>query len=946
MNQKRKPTESLFRLPMRIPSRDSDRSQKAKASRKRVVFPTGINRRLSPEVFRRVLDMKTSERKRLETTWLALAGFLAVAVPGVVKGLSLEDPEVRRVRKTCRVLYKWTLTSWVHQGGDWVLDHLKSLCDWSSYYAVESDYSPPQIVPGTLGATRDGWQTFSFLRGSFLDQVRPTRGPFRVEPQEHTNFLLYEFYSLKGALPVPSQERCTNALLKHRETLTSGGETQPEILHAAERWAHWYAKKYPPKASSSKISINSAAILESSRSKGGRSVWIRDLIKKLKEKYFYIPEYLSEFKLFSVFGDYIGEPTSPFIEDIYCKVEILPGGEEALNDASKAWEEILILYLLDMAADEGFVPRPSGGAQAWPNEEDNLYMGLYLAPPEIHLEGFKPKEYPTRASVVEEQGDKARVITILGGCLSTLLHIPRTYSYTSLGKNPQIGTISGEGTLFSFMKRVNKVLKENPDISLDGLILLSLDLSRATDTFHQDLCRSLSLGFFKDSPMKVRILVPLATSPLSIEYPRKSRIEKVESTSRGIPMGNPTSWFLLNLFREFFWDLSRFLEANLRHDESFRGKKRNLRGVIKDGKLTGWSLMRMETFPSGAPTDLLTSGCGDDQISLCSLRQALIFESLLEAGGGIISPGVHFRSESFGFYTKQLCKLDRASRSLAFVDILRVRSLSSPDSRLPGKKEVPPSWSRGVAAFKELEWWKGGEYEESLYRSSCTFLFWKYSKFLKSATSYGLEVYLPQSFGGLNYPHYLREIRISGPTKRMLSILLRNDLSLDHLLKSHHLGSLFSADSESPMGRWVEEALEGLVSSAETRSFQGFPYSSPQPIYPKWWTLEAVTNEITLNFPEWKPLDVVLKDISASLYDSASYRFAGPTIQGVPSLRSISSRFKRIRKAILDSDSYRYAPLRIEDFRELEKRRDWKVKSLLVNTEMFPFLLPSLLYDG
>lgn len=883
---------------------------------------------------------------------MGICGFFAIAVPGSITGLPYKDPETKLLKESVSYLYLWLIKSWVNQGSDWTLTRIKSLCDWALYYSVQSTYSEPSIESGSPGVTRDGWATFSFLKGYKLSSMRPTRGPYSQEALDETPFLFYEFYSIKGSLPTPSKEKISSSLRKHRETLSSGGETPRYLLDAAGRFMEGYKERFPPDESKAKITINSSSILESSRSKGGRMSWLRSRINSFEDNWI-LSTLPKTGPIFDALGRYISSGLPDCFEDLFAEVLQITE-EDFMNDSSKVNVKRAVYGLLDEAAERGWIPWPTGGWPIYPDAELNarerrrLYSSLYITPPLIDIEGFKPAVYPTRASVVEEQGDKARVITILPGILATLLHIPRTYSYSSLGKDPLVGTISGEGTLFSFMKRANKYFKEHPEYDLTDKILLSLDLTRATDTFHMDYTKALSEGFFKGSPKLIRMLSLLVSSPFSVEYPSEEGIPLLERANRAIPMGNPPSWFILCSFNRSFWAMSKFLESCTSHFHGGASRDRRiLKRIFKDGELSEWAQSELKRFPVKVSWDEpLTSLCGDDLIAICTTTRALIFEELVKMAGAIISPGVHFRSESFGIYTKQFCHLDKVKREIHFVDILRVRSLSSPDSRLPGKKEVPLSWTRGTAASRETEWWTGSEEKDSIYRSSCSYLFWKYHEFIKRSRCLGLEIFLPQSFGGLGYPHWKREVRLQGLTKRMLSILLKNDLSLKHLMWSTHLGSVWDVKYHAPLGTWVRNCIDLLLESAQTHSYEFFNVDAPKPEYPKWWELDTYTSKITEMLPEWKPLDVVLKDLEATLYDVGSYRFEGPTVLKVPSLKSVSRSFLAIRKKILDSDHYKFLPLKITDFREVEKRRDWKRKSLMVNTSEIPYLLPSLLYDG
>lgn len=844
-----------------------------------------------------------------------------------------------KVKRSILKFYKWVLTCWVNQGGDWTLKRLSNLSAWCLYYCVESEYSQPEVLSGTYGMSRDGFLDFNHFNGGNLEALVPTRGPRMVSPHEKTNFYLYELYSAKGGLPGPSDETVLSAFRKHRETLLSRGETHEVILNAAERFARKYHDKFKPLPSAVHITVGNSAVLENTRSKGGRGAWIMEQLEQVKMfDPIEIPGYQGP--LYDAFGEYLrGYPTpgSLCLEDLYSEVRTIDGGEglDAMMDSSKARARALEYRCYEEAHKSGFLPGVNG-EPLW----GSGYMGIYSSPPEILTTDFRSKPYLVRASAVKEQGNKARIITISPGSLATILHNARTYCFSSLRKDPEVGSLSEDGTLNSYLKRVNKYLQENPDEDLSDQVLVSLDLTRATDTFHLDICQRFSRGYLghPSTPLKVRILQDLAASPVSLEYPLNDFELNGESISeRGILMGNPSSWFFLCLFTRFFWELSGYLTRVLR----------NYNKVYRNGKLTKKALESIDAFlntddskiSSGDPK---TGRCGDDQISLCKKLRGLLFEKLLSEGGGIISPGVHFRSEKWGIYCKSLLRLDKTKRKMDFEDILRSRLLSTPDARLPGKKENPPEWSRGSASSKELAWWQGDEFRDSVYQSASTFVHWRYADFLKKARFMGLEIYLPQAFGGLEYPHHQRKIILQGKTKRMLSILLRNDISIEHLLESNKLGKLWSSTTHSPLGVKVEGTIKDFLSWQESKSIFGFHFDDLEPPeFPKWWTLQPYIDRIKKEHPGWKTLDEVMDLLQGPLYASLAYKYPSGSISKNPSLREISKMFIKIRDQILDSDSHKYQQFKITSFSDIKKRSDWKWKSVLISDENLD-LIPTL----
>jgi hypothetical protein len=261
------------------------------------------------------------------------------------------------------------------------------------------------------------------------------------------------------------------------------------------------------------------------------------------------------------------------------------------------------------------------------------------------------------------------------------------------------------------------------------------------------------------------------------------------------------------------------------------------------------------------------------------------------------------------------------------VDILRSRSLSTPDSRLPGAKEVPPSWSRGIAASRELAWWDG-----SVYQGAATFVWWRYHEFLSRCIRLGLEPWLPRRFGGLEFPHYKKKLEIISPkTRRMVSILLRADLNLENLLDLESVGSIWNPTFSGLMGQVSQEILRRIVTVLEVSNLDVLADDLGMSVtweYPKWWTLKEPTD--VLRKEGWIPLKTFLKELNGAILERMAYLYESPRIDKVPSLQRISRSFKSLRDKIISRDPYRYRELRSASFQELQKRLDWKLLVVFV----------------
>lgn len=103
----------------------------------------------------------------------------------------------------------------------------------------------------------------------------------------------------------------------------------------------------------------------------------------------------------------------------------------------------------------------------------------------------------------------------------------------------------------------------------------------------------------------------------------------------------------------------------------------------------------------------LTVRCGDDQLAYAPSHVCRRFEELLQDSGCILSPGQHIGSERFLHFCKCTYVYEETEKGpqISYVDLLRMKQLAGPESRLPRVKEVNPTFSRGVALSSELRWW-------------------------------------------------------------------------------------------------------------------------------------------------------------------------------------------------------------------------------------------------
>jgi hypothetical protein len=347
-----------------------------------------------------------------------------------------------------------------------------------------------------------------------------------------------------------------------------------------------------------------------------------------------------------------------------------------------------------------------------------------------------------KATAVDDVGCKARVITVGTGCLVTLGHLFRTYVYACLAADRETILSEDEGSpIDEFMNRVNGTG------GIPGWEFLSTDLTSATDTFDSKVCRALARGVANSSKdllvrRKLLLLVDLDVSANAvISYPDGSTIVQV----RGVLMGNPESWGILNLYNKFFTRLGEsVVEANP--------------GLSTSKRFSSWDIPELELAcnmtcnPRRMPIGI-TKRCGDDQVSYAPRRVLTSYMDLITLSGAILSPGTNCISKNFATFTQSVIKFSGSVAS--WIDIVRIISLVDwvGRTRLPSRKDVPREWSRGTAYELSLRYFKGDEWALSVRKMLIVFGQYLYHDFLQKCYDLGAEPFLSASLGGLGFPH-------------------------------------------------------------------------------------------------------------------------------------------------------------------------------------------------
>jgi hypothetical protein len=311
---------------------------------------------------------------------------------------------------------------------------------------------------------------------------------------------------------------------------------------------------------------------------------------------------------------------------------------------------------------------------------------------------------------------------------------------------------------------------------------------------------------------------------------------------------------------------------------------------------------------------------------------ARTFEWLLNEVGAKISIGAHFWSSEKAFFLKSLLEVRKGK--MEFFDILRIRQIVGPDSRLPGKKSIPVAWNRGPALSNELRWWKG---DPRLGASLASF--YLHFEFVRECQNLGLEPFLPRYLGGVGFPHPKGGVFVcSRLTRQMIAEVTRNDASLRGLTLEHLLSRVWSVgdtwDSCS-----VEETLTWARTFFPDLLDVGPTYGVVGPDGDFWtpnFKVEVLNEQVSLEvfqaqvrYMRALPGNRRLVDFLEEFLSLRYNPWVRKKSPRVPSLAEISFRFREIRRGILTRHKYAvpkdgfYDPGKLQGLFERPRNRFW-----------------------
>jgi hypothetical protein len=466
-----------------------------------------------------------------------------------------------------------------------------------------------------------------------------------------------------------------------------------------------------------------------------------------------------------------------------------------LTDAGKRC--VLLHACLEELRDQGFYRMPmvldkgsfEGALRSRdrPCSHGTVYRTHCLECGEVFIRLIRlDKEREVRVSPVLEQGFKTRPITVNHGAWGTLMHLPRLWLFAMLSRCAEIPSLAKK--FFGWEKKVpgtvNYALRKMPNGEVN-----SLDLTAATDNFSKDLCASLYEGFTANCPPLIRELGRETFRPVTLIYRWKDGVERVRSTSRGILMGDPVSWSILNIHNIFLWRLADEVDA-------YTGK-------VLLARLSDFSGFKV---PKTEPDQVGVVRCGDDQAAVAPPQRCRNFEALLNSVGAVISVGAHFASQDFVFYAKSIYM--KCEGKFTYYDIFPTRFVTGPQRTRPGERQIPAWWHIGSATETGVSWFHAGfESRKTEFDHAFWVAGWFFRKAIRNLLHMGIEPFLPRELGGLGFVSARRKfIAITPLGKAVWDMLLRDDVSVKAWLLLHIASFVWSLAPDAKRATMLESA--------------------------------------------------------------------------------------------------------------------------------------------
>lgn len=402
---------------------------------------------------------------------------------------------------------------------------------------------------------------FSEIRLAWLED-RPLEGPatkMLAKGKRLSRDQLAALALCKRALPPPSDREVVKALSAHKEALLEEYKTPEHLLVSARKFARGWARRYLSDEPVSALSLGSSSCLEYSRQEGGFTRWVSEKVLEMT-------------------------------------------GADILK-----------------------VPKPHDvPLVAWAQEAAG-FETLVAVEEYLQTVGVQPPK--AEVVVLKEHGLKCRIITKSPAPLVYGGHVVRRKLFRGLRKSPEISLLLEGKVNENFQRYVGARGK-----------LVSSDLKAASDLLPLDLVGAVVEGLGDSGRLSCFELDVLrkCTGPQQVTWPEPPKPSKTKlrkcperaglaskmryeaETKRGILMGLPTTWSLLNLIHLFWWSQT----------------KKETVGLVKEAGVFS---------------------CFGDDALMVSERPAIdAYHRIIRESGGVLSEGKHAVSRMRGVFLERL----------------------------------------------------------------------------------------------------------------------------------------------------------------------------------------------------------------------------------------------------------------------------------------------------
>ncbi|UHK02995.1 MAG: RNA-dependent RNA polymerase [Hangzhou hydrellia griseola narnavirus 1] len=729
-----------------------------------------------------------------------LAGFVLVW-PKSQYGLTPNYPNQESFRPLAR-LVDWIIRSYIHNGEAYVAKRLKLFAAWARYKSGVQLHERPETIARFPFCDSEGVPQFeNFFIGSISSCASHPKSLMRLS-------------RISRAFPPGDALVTEKSLVDHRELMTSTAVTPPELLRQFAEVIRTVSRDQLGGVDAEGIAISHASCWERGRKHGGAA---EELYVQLVREYPGVQ-----------YASYVpGDDREEFIES--CR--LLGGAElgvgtpgEGLPHQTSVVETMAFRACVKAAFPDGNIARRATHHKV--------------------------------IAVPDRGGFKVRVITAGEACMQSLAHNVRKVIYRNiLPRTPSKWAIAEDGVR-KFLDQLSR--PTGPDaVQLGDWVALSCDMKSATDRFPHDTVESINDSLESNLREEDRLCPNWVawrslSGPQYLRYPGE---DEAVLSSCGNLMGTAPSWVHLNLMNLCLFRTAWSLWAS-------GIWRRRLSPIINRGKLCNIAeldksaisqeilrICRDErfkpfVFPRVWQFNKLACVVGDDLGACCPFAVSVLYEVLLELCNGRTSFGKHYvqpwEDGSFLLVAEE-CGVVKGDRlHVQSFDSLRgiVAVTHQYDNRVP-----MPAWFQIGSTFAAAS----SSVRTAAQGALCSFGHIALSRWRGSLLRMGLPVYLPQSIGGLGWPHprgFDYSIRLVS-TKSLLAYQVIRGFKTDPIEFAHKILELRCTWQATVRNRHYAELIRlirGYFSSfSVSKTEEGLlaPLTRDRPIglYPQQWSL-------------------------------------------------------------------------------------------------------------